>query len=105
MENAGFTAGSGGAFPVKFAVLYLLQDSVASQWAALVKDSAAQAGIVIELQGTERNPSLAKTNKGDFDIYAGNFAIMDDPVTNMTLSYLPGGAINYTHVNDSKLND
>jgi peptide/nickel transport system substrate-binding protein len=45
------------------------------------------------------------TNKGDFDIYAGNFAIMDDPVTNMTLAYLPGGAINYSYVDDAKLND
>jgi len=105
MEKAGYTAGSGGMFPVKFRLIYSLQDSVTSQWATLVKDSAAQAGIAIELQGTERNTYLAKTNKGDFDIYAGNFAIMDDPVTNMTLSYLPGGAINYTHVNDSKLND
>jgi peptide/nickel transport system substrate-binding protein len=45
------------------------------------------------------------TNRGDFDIYAGNFAIMDDPVTNMTLAYLPGGAINYTYCDDPKLND
>jgi peptide/nickel transport system substrate-binding protein len=29
---------------------------------------------------------------------------MDDPVTNFRLSYLPGGAINYTHVDDPKLN-
>ena len=45
------------------------------------------------------------TNAGDYDIYAGNFAIMDDPVTNFRLSYLPGGAINYTHVDDPELND
>src|SRR3546814_1176012 len=29
---------------------------------------------------------------------------MDDPVTNFTLSYLPGGAINYTYVDDPELN-
>ena len=29
---------------------------------------------------------------------------MDDPVTNFALSYLPGGAINYTHVDDPELN-
>ncbi|GIT80952.1 peptide ABC transporter substrate-binding protein [Leifsonia sp. LS1] len=105
LENAGYTAGSDGMFPLKFRLIYSLQDSVTSQWATLVKDSAAKAGIAIELQGTERNTYLAMTNKGDFDIYAGNFAIMDDPVTNMTLAYLPGGAINYTYVDDAKLND
>ncbi|WP_025159122.1 ABC transporter substrate-binding protein [Leifsonia aquatica] len=105
MQKAGYTAGSDGMFPLKFRLIYSLQDSVTSQWATLVKDSAAKAGIAIELQGTERNTYLAMTNKGDFDIYAGNFAIMDDPVTNMTLAYLPGGAINYTYVDDAKLND
>lgn len=53
----------------------------------------------------ERNTYLAKTAAGDFDIYAGNFAIMDDPVTNMTLTYLPGGVINYSYVSDTKLSD
>ncbi|WNB86510.1 ABC transporter substrate-binding protein [Cellulomonas sp. ATA003] len=105
MEDAGYTAGADGMFPVTFRLLYSLQDAVTSQWAQLVKDSAAQAGIAIELQGLERNTYLAQTNAGDYDIYAGNFAIMDDPVTNFRLSYLPGGAINYTHVDDPELND
>jgi peptide/nickel transport system substrate-binding protein len=89
---------------VSFRLIYSLQDPVTSQWAQLVKDGAAEAGITIELQGTERNTYLAQTNDGDYDIYAGNFAIMDDPVTNFTLSYLPGGAINYTLVDDPELN-
>lgn len=105
MEEAGYTAGSDGMFPVTFRLLYSLQDSVTSQWAQLVKDSAAEAGIAIELQGLERNTYLAKTDEGDYDIYAGNFAIMDDPVTNFTLSYLPDGAINYTHVDDPELTE
>jgi peptide/nickel transport system substrate-binding protein len=104
MEEAGFTADANGMFPVSFRLIYSLQDSVTSQWVQMVKDSAAEAGIAIELQGTERNTYLAMTNEGDYDIYAGNFAIMDDPVTNFTLSYLPGGAINYTHVDDPELN-
>ena len=105
MEKAGYTADGSGMFPVSFRLIYSLQDSVTSQWATLVKDSAAKAGITIELQGTERNTYLAQTNAGDFDIYAGNFAIMDDPVTNMTLAYLPDGAINYSYVDDSELNE
>lgn len=104
MEKAGYKADSSGNFPVSFRLIYSLQDPVTSQWAQLVKDGAAEAGITIELQGTERNTYLAQTNDGDYDIYAGNFAIMDDPVTNFTLSYLPGGAINYTLVDDPELN-
>ncbi len=104
MEQAGYTANSDGVFPVSFRLIYSLQDSVTSQWAQMVQDSAAEAGIAIELQGTERNTYLSMTQEGDYDIYAGNFAIMDDPVTNFALSYLPGGAINYTHVDDPELN-
>ncbi|MDR2295030.1 MAG: ABC transporter substrate-binding protein [Microbacterium sp.] len=104
MEKAGYTAGSDGMFPLEFRLIYSLQDAVTSQWAQMVKDSAATAGIKITLQGSERNTYLAQTNEGDYDIYAGNFAIMDDPVTNFALSYLPGGAINYTHVDDPELN-
>jgi peptide/nickel transport system substrate-binding protein len=76
---------------------------VTAQWVNLVKDGASKAGITIQLQGLERNTYLAKTDAGDFDIYAGNFAIMDDPATNMTLTYLPGGAINYSRVDDPQL--
>lgn len=104
MEDAGYTAGSDGMFPVSFRLIYSLQDSVTSQWAQMVKDTAAEAGITIELQGTERNTYLSMTAEGDYDIYAGNFAIMDDPATNFALSYLPGGAINYTYVDDPELN-
>ena len=104
MEEAGYTADASGMFEPSFRMIYSLQDSVTSQWATLVKDSSAKAGIKVELQGLERNTYLAKTDKGDFDIYAGNFAIMDDPATNMTLTYLPGGVINYSYVDDDALN-
>ncbi|WP_369053436.1 ABC transporter substrate-binding protein [Kineococcus terrestris] len=105
MEQAGYTADAEGFFDVTFRMIYSLQDSVTSQWAQMVKDSTAQAGITVELQGAERNTYLAMTNEGDYDIYAGNFAIMDDPVLNFSLSYLPGGAINYTYCDDPELND
>lgn len=103
MEQAGYQPGPDGMFEPSFRLIYSLQDSVTSQWVTMIKDSAAKAGIKIELQGMERNTYLAKTDKGDFDIYAGNFAIMDDPVTNMTLTYLPGGVINYSYVDDPAL--
>ena len=105
LTQAGYKADGNGNFPLNFRLIYSLQDPVTTQWATLVKDSAAKAGITIELQGLERNTYLAKTNAGDFDIYAGNFAIMDDPATNMALTYLPKGAINYSYVDDPALND
>lgn len=103
LQEAGYTADSSGRFPLSFRLIYSLQDAVTAQWVNLVRDDAAKAGITIELQGLERNTYLAKTDAGDFDIYAGNFAIMDDPATNMTLTYLPGGAINYSYVDDPEL--
>jgi peptide/nickel transport system substrate-binding protein len=97
-------AGYGAANPLSLTMIYSLQDAVTSQWATIVKDDAAQAGITINLQGMDRNTYLAKTAAGEYDIYAGNFAIMDDPTTNMALTYLPKGAINYSVVNDPALN-
>jgi peptide/nickel transport system substrate-binding protein len=103
LTGAGYKADGSGKFPLSFRLIYSLQDAVTSQWVTLVKDGAAKAGITITLQGLERNTYLAKTAAGDFDIYAGNFAIMDDPATNMALTYLKDGAINYSYVNDPAL--
>lgn len=105
LESAGYEADANGSFGLTFDLIYSLQDPVTRQWAQMVRDSAAEAGISIELKGAERNTYLGLTQAGDYDIYAGNFAIMDDPVTNFALSYLPGGAINYAHVDDPELND
>lgn len=103
LTDAGYKADDSGKFPLSFRLIYSLQDAVTSQWVTLVKDDAAKAGITVALQGLERNTYLAKAAAGDFDIYAGNFAIMDDPATNMALTYLKDGAINYSYVNDPQL--
>ncbi|SDP26366.1 peptide/nickel transport system substrate-binding protein [Nakamurella panacisegetis] len=103
LTDAGYKADSNGKFPLSFRLIYSLQDAVTSQWVNLVKDGAAKAGITITLQGLERNTYLAKTAVGDFDVYAGNFAIMDDPTTNMALTYLKDGSINYSYVDDPAL--
>jgi peptide/nickel transport system substrate-binding protein len=92
-----------GVSNLTLSMIYSLQDPVIAAWATLVKESAAQAGITINLQGLDRNTYLAKTNAGDYDIYAGSFAIMDEPISNMALQYLPKGAINYSQVNDPAL--
>lgn len=92
-----------GVSNLKLTMIYSLQDPVIAAWSSMVKDSAAQAGITIDLKGMDRNTYLAKTVAGDYDIYAGSFAIMDEPVSNMALQYLPDGAINYSQVNDPQL--
>lgn len=92
-----------GVSNLSLSMIYSLQDPVIAAWATLVKENAAQAGITINLQGLDRNTYLAKTNAGDYDIYAGSFAIMDEPVSNMALQYLPKGAINYSQVDDPQL--
>ncbi|WP_442278776.1 ABC transporter substrate-binding protein [Terrabacter sp. 2YAF2] len=92
-----------GVTNLKLSMIYSLQDPVVSAWATMVKESAAKAGITIDLRGLDRNTYLAKTVEGDYDIYAGSFAIMDEPISNMALQYLPEGAINYSQVNDPKL--
>ena len=92
-----------GVSNLTLSMIYSLQDPVIAAWATLVKESAAKAGITIDLQGLDRNTYLAKTNDGDYDIYAGSFAIMDEPISNMALQYLPEGAINYSQVNDPAL--
>jgi peptide/nickel transport system substrate-binding protein len=103
LQDAGYKADGSGKFPLSLRMIYSLQDAVTAQWATMVRDDAAKAGITIKLQGLERNTYLAKTDAGDFDIYAGNFAIMDDPATNMSLTYLPKGVINYSHVDSPEL--
>ncbi len=92
-----------GVSNLKLSMIYSLQDPVIAAWSTMVKDSAAQAGITVDLKGLDRNTYLAKTSAGDYDIYAGSFAIMDEPVSNMSLQYLPDGAINYSQVNDPEL--
>lgn len=92
-----------GVSNLKLTMIYSLQDPVIAAWSSMVKDSAAQAGITIDLKGMDRNTYLAKTVEGDYDIYAGSFAIMDEPVSNMALQYLPDGAINYSQVNAPQL--
>lgn len=103
LEEADYQADADGTFDLSFGLLYSLQDPIASQWVNLVRDGAAEAGIAIELQGYERNTYLSKTDEGDYDIYAGTFAIMEDPIVNMSLTYLPDGFINYTNVDDPEL--
>jgi peptide/nickel transport system substrate-binding protein len=101
---AGYKEDSSGNFPkLTFNLIYSLQNAVQSEWVGIIQKEAAKAGITIKLQGLQRNSWLADANNGDFDIYVGNFAVMDDPTTNMSLTYLLGGIINYSHVNDPKL--
>ncbi|MCG5219508.1 ABC transporter substrate-binding protein [Streptosporangium soli] len=86
-----------------FSMVYDQADPNIAKWAPMVRDSAKQAGITIKLQGLERNTYLAKTLKRDFDIYAGSWAVMDNPPANLGLAFKSGGFINYAQVEDPQL--
>lgn len=105
LTEAGFTDGNGdGMFDgLSLRMIYDQADPNIAKWAQLVRDSARQAGIDIELEGLERNTYLAKTNERDFDIYAGSWAIMDNPPANLGLAFKCGGFINYANVCDPEL--
>lgn len=86
-------------------MIYDQADPNIARWAPMVRDSAKKAGIDIKLQGLERNTYVDKTTKRDFDIYAGSWAIMDNPPANLGLAFKSGGFINYAQVADPKLDD
>jgi peptide/nickel transport system substrate-binding protein len=92
-----------GVQDLELSMIYSMQDPVISAWAAMVRDQLQEAGITLKLEGLDRNTYLAKTEEGDYDIYAGSYAIMDEPVSNMSLQYLPDAAINRAQVDDPEL--
>lgn len=94
-----------GQTNLKLGMIYDQADPNIARWAPMVRDAAKKAGITIELQGLERNTYLDKTTKRDFDIYAGSWAVMDNPPANLGLAFKSGGFINYAQVEDPKLDD
>ncbi len=106
MEDAGFSDDDGdGMFDgVDFEMIYDSGDPNISSWAELVRDQAAQAGITISLSGLERNTYLNRTDERDFDIYAGSWAVIDEPQSNFNLLFAPDGFINYAGVDDPEIN-
>ncbi len=106
MTKAGFDDADGdGMFDgVDLEMIYDSGDPNISSWAELVRDQAAEAGITISLSGLERNTYLARTDERDFDIYAGSWAVIDEPQSNFNLLFAPDGFINYAGVNDPEVN-
>ncbi|MEU8356441.1 ABC transporter substrate-binding protein [Nonomuraea sp. NPDC048882] len=94
-----------GQTNLSLSMIYDQADPNIARWAPMVRDAAKKAGITIELQGLERNTYLDKTTKRDFDIYAGSWAVMDNPPANLGLAFKSGGFINYAQVEDPKLDD
>ena len=84
-------------------MVYDSADPNIAAWAEIVRDQSREAGIDIQLSGLERNTYLARTNERDFDIYAGSWAIIDEPQSNFSLLFFPDGFINYAGVEDPDL--
>ncbi|PRX97277.1 ABC transporter substrate-binding protein [Allonocardiopsis opalescens] len=96
LEEAGVT-------DLSLDMIYDQADANISRWAPLVRDSAAEAGITINLQGLERNTYISHADERDFDIYAGSWAVMDNPPANFALAFGTDGFINYANVSDPEL--
>lgn len=105
LEQAGLedSDGDGMYDDLSLEMIYDTGDPIVATWAELVRDQSAEAGITIELAGLERNTYLARTQERDFDIYAGSWAIIDEPQSNFTLLFSPDGFINYAGVDDPEI--
>ncbi|OZM78024.1 peptide ABC transporter substrate-binding protein [Pseudonocardia sp. MH-G8] len=107
LAGAGFTDGNGDGLydDLSLEMIYDQADPMISTWAELVRDQSREAGIDIRLAGLERNTYVARSNSRDFDIYAGSWAVIDEPQSNFTLLFAPDGFINYAGVDDQRLNE
>lgn len=105
LTKAGYKDGNGdGLFDgLELNMIYNQASANITRWAKIVADDAAKAGVKINPQGLEPNTYLAKAREHDFDIYAGNWGIMDEPADYFALLFLPDAFINYGQVNDPKL--
>lgn len=105
LESAGQVDADGDGLydGLTLEMVYDSADPNIAAWAEIVRDQSREAGIDIQLSGLERNTYLARTNERDFDIYAGSWAIIDEPQSNFSLLFFPDGFINYAGVEDPDL--
>ena len=105
LSKAGLKDADGdGLFDdLSLTMIYDKADPNISGWAQLVRDSSRKAGIDIKLSGLERNTYVEKGAERDFDIYAGSWAVMEDPPAYLGLAFKSGGFINYAEVKDPVL--
>jgi peptide/nickel transport system substrate-binding protein len=105
LAKAGFTAKTRNGLieGLSFGIIYDQADPYVSNWVQIVRDTSREAGIDIKLTGMERNTWIARANAHDFDIYAGSWAVMENPPSNLDLAYRTGGFINYGEVSDPEV--
>ncbi|MGV8856822.1 MAG: ABC transporter substrate-binding protein [Devosia sp.] len=105
LTEAGYVDADGDGFfdGLELSLLYEQSAADIANWAQIMKDSAAQSGIKIDLVGLERNTYLSRGREKDFDIYAGNWAVMEEPAAYLGLAYRTDGFINYASISDPDL--
>jgi peptide/nickel transport system substrate-binding protein len=105
LTEAGYADANNDGFFDDLTLSLLYEQSAAdiANWAQIVKDSSAKAGIRIELVGLERNTYLARAREKDFDIYAGTWAVMEEPAAYLGLAFRSSGFINYASISDPQL--
>lgn len=105
LAEAGYKDGDGDGLMdgLSLDMVYDQADPNIAKWVQLVRDSSREAGIDIKLKGLERNTYMAKTESRDFDIYAGSWAVMDNPPAVLGLAFGCDGFINYAQVCDPQV--
>ncbi|TDE14397.1 ABC transporter substrate-binding protein [Jiangella asiatica] len=107
LESAGYADADGdGMFDeLQFEVVCDQSNANLTRVAEVVRDSAAEAGIQLNLACIERNTFLSRTREGDYDIDLSQWGVFDNPMDQLRSTYLssnPGG-INYNLVQDPEL--
>ena len=105
LTDAGYADANGDGFfdGLEFSLIYDQGAADIANWVQIMKDGAAKAGIKINLTGLERNTFLAHASEKDFDIYAGNWSVMEEPADYLDLAFRTDGFINYASISDPNL--
>ncbi|WP_342363894.1 ABC transporter substrate-binding protein [Terrarubrum flagellatum] len=104
LESAGFKKGRGGMYEgLSLSMIFDQADPYVSNWAQIVRDTSRDAGIDIKLSGSERNTWLQRARNAEFDLYAGNWSILEDPPASLDQLYRTGSFINYGGIADPEL--
>ncbi|HVJ53374.1 MAG TPA: ABC transporter substrate-binding protein [Aliidongia sp.] len=92
-----------GISHLSVSMVYDQADPYIASWAQIFRDSAAEAGIEIKLNGMERNTYLQRTHDHDFEIYAGSWSIMDNPPSYLGFAFKTGAFVNFGQLSDPAL--
>lgn len=107
LEGAGYADADGDGIldGLSFEMVCDQSNANLTRVAEVVRESALEAGIDLQLACIERNTFLSRTKNGEYDIDLSQWGVFDNPMDQLRSTYLstnPGG-INYNLVQDPEL--